>query len=89
MMVSPMAQTAQKGLIERLHLKLLLQPRADVLWRLLGSSRPLLFLHKLTVDVHPLVEGVPNAAELSDWPKDGSLELVKIMVESVTALDEV
>jgi hypothetical protein len=41
------------------------------------------------IDVCSLVEGVPNAAELSDWPKDGSLELVKIMVESVTALDEV
>jgi hypothetical protein len=38
--------------------------------------------------VHSPVKGAPDAAHLSDWPEEGALELVEVVVELVAALGE-
>ena len=37
----------------------------------------------------PTVKRVPDTAELSQWPKDWSFQLIKIVMEEVAAFDEV
>jgi hypothetical protein len=41
------------------------------------------------VDVCPAVEGIPNTAKLSEWSKEGSLELIEIVMKSIAAFDEI
>jgi hypothetical protein len=41
------------------------------------------------VDVGPAIEGVPNAAKLSKWSKDRSLEFIEIVMERVATFDEI
>lgn len=53
----------------------------------LSSFEELLF-YQLLVYLHSSIKGAPDAAHLCDWPEEGALELVEVVVELVAALGE-
>jgi hypothetical protein len=53
------------------------------------SCCKLLFLYQLVVDAGPGINRIPDTAELSKRPEYGSLKLIEIVMEGVTAFDEI